>query len=184
MLVHTGTTTLKTSRLVLRQFNLNDVQAVYRNMTSDGSMTTYLSWTVHESLAQTTEMVSKWIFNYEDAEFYRWGIEYEKQIIGSIHLLEVSNKSLRCELGYYIGSKWWNKGIATEASKEVIRFAFEQLGMHKITSWHHSSNVASGRVINNLGMVLEGVLRKDTRLKDGEFVDVKTYGLLHEEWIK
>ncbi|WP_082423310.1 GNAT family N-acetyltransferase [Paenibacillus dakarensis] len=101
---------------------------------------------------------------------------------GSIHFLDISNQSLRCELGYYIGSKWWGKGIVTEASKEVSRFAFEKLGMNKIMAWHHSKNVASGKVLINLGMILEGVLRRDTKLKNGEFSDVNTYGLLYEEW--
>ncbi len=49
-------------------------------------------------------------------------------------------------------------------------------------AWHHSKNVASGKVLINLGMILEGVLRRDTKLKNGEFSDVNTYGLLYEEW--
>jgi [ribosomal protein S5]-alanine N-acetyltransferase len=73
-------------------------------------------------------------------------------------------------------------GIVTETADEVITFAFEKLGMHKIIAWYHADNVASGRVMNKLGMVVEGTPRKDTRLKNGTFSDVKTYGLLIEDW--
>ncbi|WP_028549659.1 GNAT family N-acetyltransferase [Paenibacillus sp. UNC451MF] len=182
MLIHKGAVPLKTKRLVLRQFTLHDKYTVYHNMTSDAHMTKYLSWDTHESLDTTIEMLTRWITGYENPEFYRWAIEYENEVVGSIHLLDISNKSSRCDLGYYIGSKWWNMGIVTEAADEVIRFAFEELGMHKIVAWHHSDNAASGHVMKKLGLILEGTLRKDTRLKNGTYSDVKTYGLLLEDW--
>jgi [ribosomal protein S5]-alanine N-acetyltransferase len=53
-------------------------------MTSDAHMTKYLSWDIHESLEATTEMLTKWISEYENPEFYRWAIEYEKEVVGSI----------------------------------------------------------------------------------------------------
>lgn len=182
MLIHKGTVPIKTKRLVLRKFIMNDKHAVYHNMTSDAQMTKYLSWETHESLEDTAEMLTKWISGYENPEFYRWAIEFEDEVIGSVHLLDISNKSFRCDLGYYIGSKWWNIGIVTETAYEVMRFAFEELGMHKIVAWHHADNAASGHVMKKLGMILEGTLRKDTLLKNGTFSDVKTYGILLEDW--
>ncbi|WP_054958538.1 GNAT family N-acetyltransferase [Paenibacillus dakarensis] len=76
MLIHTGTITLQTDRLVLRQFKHSDAKVVYQNMTSDCIMTKYLSWNTHESLEEMTELLSRWISKYEDTEYYRWAIEY------------------------------------------------------------------------------------------------------------
>lgn len=144
-------------------------------------MTAYLSWGPYETLTETEERLAQWTARYEQADYYRWAIVYERQVIGLIHFIDLSERSLRCEMGYYIGSKWWGRGIVTEAAETVTAFAFERLGMNRLAAWHHAENVVSGRVLAKLGMMLEGVLRQDT-WRNGKFHDVCTYGILREEW--
>jgi RimJ/RimL family protein N-acetyltransferase len=100
--------------------------------------------------------------------------------IGGIGL-RIDREHQHAELGYWLGVPYWGKGYATEAAREVLRYGFEELGMHRIFASHFGQNPASGRVLNKIGMKQEGCQRQHVR-KWGEFVDSELYGLLRREW--
>lgn len=87
------------------------------------------------------------------------------------------------ELGYWIGVPHWGKGYATEAARAVTAFAFEKLGLERVQGRHFTRNVASGRVLQKLGMRLEGVHRS-AYVRFGRFEDVAVYAVLASEWSK
>jgi len=97
--------------------------------------------------------------------------------------LAVNLEDRHAELGYWIGVPYWNRGYCTEASREVLRFAFEQLQLHRVHAAHFVANPASGRVLTKLGMKCEGQLRQHV-LKWGDFLDILVYGILKAEWEK
>ncbi len=100
--------------------------------------------------------------------------------IGGIGLrLEPQHK--HAELGYWIGHPYWKHGYATEASREMIRYGFEEFNLHRIFATHFKHNPTSGRVLQKLGMKYEGCQREHL-LKWGTFVDSEMYGLLRPEW--
>jgi RimJ/RimL family protein N-acetyltransferase len=90
----------------------------------------------------------------------------------------------RAWLGYWIGRPYWNRGYATEASRRAVKWSFEEQDIVEIERLYAESfarNGASCRVLEKVGMKEEGHLRRHFR-KWGEYVDVKVYGLLREEW--
>ena len=56
------------------------------------------------------------------------------------------------EIGWRIAARHWNRGLATEGSREVVRFAFERLRLDRIVSFTVPENIASRRVMEKLGM--------------------------------
>lgn len=70
----------------------------------------------------------------------------------------MSKKNHYCELGYCYGSKYWNKGYATEALKAVIDYLLDECELHVVEAKHYSSNPASGRVMQKAGMMKEAVM--------------------------
>jgi [ribosomal protein S5]-alanine N-acetyltransferase len=82
------------------------------------------------------------------------------------------------EIAYWIGEEYWGNGYATEAAEAVIRFAFEEKGYHKVFARYFGSNPASGRVMEKLGMVKEGLL-EDHIKKDNRFESLIYYGLIN-----
>lgn len=100
--------------------------------------------------------------------------------IGGIGL-RIDQQHKHAEVGYWLGVEFWGKGYATEAGREMIRYAFEDLGMHRVFATHFKHNPASGRILKKLGMVYEGCQREHL-LKWGQFVDSELYGLLRQEW--
>ena len=67
---HLGTKTIETSRLILRRFTLEDVQAMYRNWASDPAVTKYLTWPTHTSEEVTHRVLSDWVGHYEEENYY------------------------------------------------------------------------------------------------------------------
>ena len=183
MLTHKGTGTLITARLILRRLAVSDAQAMYDNWASDDMVTKYLSWNVHESVEATKEVLEKWVAGYENQDYYHWAIEFDNTIIGTIGLNAVHTRHERFEMGYCIGSKWWNQGIVTEAVKEVIRFIFKEINGNKICALHDIQNVSSGRVMRKNGMTQEGLLREQNVRKDGTRGDIAYYSILRSEWL-
>jgi RimJ/RimL family protein N-acetyltransferase len=85
------------------------------------------------------------------------------------------------EIGYWIGVPYWNRGYASEAAAEIVRYGFEECGMDRIFACHFQRNPASGRVLQKVGMQYEGTLRRHL-VKWGERIDLAFYGILREEW--
>ena len=100
--------------------------------------------------------------------------------IGGIGL-RVDEQHQHAELGYWLGAPYWGKGYATEASREMLRYGFKDLGMHRIFATHFKHNPVSGRILKKLGMKYEGCQREHL-FKWDQFVDSELYGLLRSEW--
>ncbi len=84
------------------------------------------------------------------------------------------------ELGYILDFRFTGKGIATEAARLMIKEAFKKLDIVKMSSEVFAPNVASRRVLEKNGFVLEGVLRR-AAYKDGKIYDLCRYGVLKED---
>jgi RimJ/RimL family protein N-acetyltransferase len=85
------------------------------------------------------------------------------------------------ELGYWLGVPYWGQGYASEAAREMLRYGFEDLRLHRILASHFKHNPASGRILKKLGMRYEGCQREHLRKWD-QFVDSELYGILRQEW--
>ena len=95
--------------------------------------------------------------------------------------LRVDEPHQNAELGYWLGVPYWGQGYATEAGRDVLRYGFESLGLHRIFASHFGHNPASGAVLRKLGMRHEGCQREHLRKWD-RFVDSELYGILRQEW--
>jgi len=100
--------------------------------------------------------------------------------IGGIGLV-VDEQHQHAELGYWLGVPHWGQGYATEAAREMLRYGFEDLRLHRIFATHFKHNPASGRVLRKLGMRHEGCQREHFHKWD-QFADSELYGILWQEW--
>ena len=101
-------------------------------------------------------------------------------LVGAISL-SVDRKHQRGELGYWIGKPYWNRGYCTEAARAVLDYGFNTLELNRIHAEHFSQNLASGRVLEKIGMRREGVSRQHI-MRWGRFVDAVLYGILRSEY--
>ncbi len=73
------------------------------------------------------------------------------------------------------------QGLGTEAGQLGLRFAFQELNLHRLTATVFSYNVASLRLCEKLGFRREGVYREFLQ-RDGQRYDMILFGLLRHEW--
>lgn len=172
--------TLKTERLLLRPFSMDDVPAV-------------VDLAGQRQIAATTLLIphpyspsdaEKWIERH-DAEFAsgrnaNFAITLRGSLIGAISMV-TSPEHQRAELGYWIGVPFWGQGYATEAGREVVRYGFTDRDLLRLTAHHFANNPASGRVLERMGMKKEGLFPRHIQ-KWGTFVDCIMYGMLREDF--
>ena len=87
------------------------------------------------------------------------------------------------EMGWIFNRNYWRQGLAFEACKAVMDYAFETLNAHKIFA-EAIDTVKSVGLMQKLGMQLEGIQRSQTRDNHGAWADLYIYGLLEDDWRK
>lgn len=183
MLTHIGTKTIETERLILRKFEYFDDEAMLKYWVSDGKIQSLYNEPVYSTKAEVKELLDKYINGYCQNNYYRWAIilKENNQCIGQIAYFIVDDKNHFAEIEYCIGSEFQRKGLATEATKAIIKFGFEDVNLHKIQICHKSINTPSKKVIKKCGFLYEGTLR-DYFYMDGEYVDRLYYSMLRSEY--
>ena len=126
----------------------------------------------------TTRATTQLIFVIE-------AIETDKgKPIGTIGLHNINPKDHNATFGIAVGNKqYWSKGYGTEAAELIIRYGFEQLNLHRISSSAFSFNERSIRLHLKVGFKEEG-RRREAVFKNGDYIDEVMFGLLREEWKK
>ncbi len=180
---HKGTVKLETERLILRKHVLNDAPAMYKNWASEKEVTEFLSWEPYHSIEDVQKILSEWISQYANNDFYFWTIELKDsgELVGDISVITIDPDTFSVELGYGIGSRWWGKGIVAESGKALIRFFFEEVGVNRVYAKHATGNPNSGKAMQKMGMKYEGIIRQSGRCNQG-IVDEVYYSILKNEY--
>ncbi|MDZ7607584.1 MAG: GNAT family protein [Cyclobacteriaceae bacterium] len=110
-----------------------------------------------------------------------FAIEYEHRFTGVISLMPQKD-ILRhsAEIGYWIGEPFWGKGIASAAVALLVHYGFKTLGLQRIYASVFEGNVASQKVLENCGFLLEGTFRKGA-FKNNRFLNDLRYGITRDQ---
>ena len=183
MLNTSYTTEVSTERLILRRFEKSDVDSVFRNWASDPEVQINYGEPVYETKENVSELLDKYIAKYENPYFYRWAVieKASGECIGQIAYFLVDPANEFAEIEYCIGAQYQGRGYATEACKEIIRYGFDQIGLHKVQICCRTANQKSRRVIEKCGFIYEGTLRDYFKMADGTFEGRMYYSLLRGE---
>lgn len=174
--------TLQTERLVLRAFTLKDAPGVQRLVGEWEVARTLLSVPHPYGDSMAEEWISGHRSEFERGESVHFAVVLREQaaLCGACGLM-INSRDNNAELGYWVGVPHWGLGYATEAAREVVRYGFEELRLHRVYAAHFGSNPASGRVLRKIGMGYEGTRREHHR-KWSDYEDRVEYGLLASEW--
>jgi RimJ/RimL family protein N-acetyltransferase len=104
----------------------------------------------------------------------------ENRHIGNIKIGPIDSTHKFADVGIMIGEKsFWGKGIAAEVISLVVDYAFNKLGLHKLTAGAYSNNIASIKAFKKAGFSAEGV-RKKHYLCNGDYVDGVLLGIVRK----
>jgi RimJ/RimL family protein N-acetyltransferase len=174
---------LVTDRLVLRKLDLDDANAVAERA-GDRRVARFL---IAVPSPYPVSLAARWIMARIAWWPHQRGVtlaitrrEAPDQLLGTVSLRRHA-RDQRAELGYWLGTDAWGRGIATEAADALVDFGFRELGLSRIYAQVLAGNDASCRVLEKLGMLSEGVRRSHVR-KGKRMHDVSMFGMLRTEW--
>lgn len=170
MLQHKGTQIIKTQRLILRQFSVQDAQPMYENWASDPEVTRFLTWPVHTSPEISATVIQSWMDGYSSQSFYQWAITLKDQgnePIGSISVVSLNEENREAEIGYCLGRPWWHQGIMTEALQAVIDYLINLVGVTTIVANYDTRNPNSGAVMRKCNMIFDGIYPQSAHNNQG-----------------
>jgi RimJ/RimL family protein N-acetyltransferase len=180
---------LHTDRLTLRPVTLDDVEATWR----------------YRRLPEVDEWLG---IRYRDFEEFRAGSLEPDQLASNWVMLlgpdpsgpQIGDLMLRigdpwaqadvaeqarnrqAELGWVLDPDHAGQGYATEAVNELIRYCFDDLGLHRVKAGCFLDNEPSWRLMERVGMRREEHAVKDSLHRTRGWIDGLTYALLAEEW--
>ena len=145
---------METERLLLRAWKESDAETLFL-YASDPRVGPIAGWPPHTGVENSREIIRKVL---AVPETYAIVLKKTGLPVGCISLklddkTNLTEKDDECEIGYWLGVPYWGQGIMTEAGNEILRHAFEDLGMKKVWAGYYDGNLRSKRVQEKLGMV-------------------------------
>ena len=173
--------TLAAQRVRLRWLTAADVPALFA-IFGDAEVTRYWSHAAFATLAAAEELLRQIHDTFRVRTLFQWGLELKATgaIIGTCTLGSLDATHRRAELGYALARAYWGQGYIAEALPVVLHFAFERLGLHRLTADVDPRNGPSLRALQRLGFQREGYLRQHYHV-NGEVCDGVLFGLLRSE---
>ncbi|MEY2934932.1 MAG: hypothetical protein RL033_5681 [Pseudomonadota bacterium] len=93
--------------------------------------------------------------------WFRWRHDEHGPFVGALTLSGIALGPFRCaRVGYHIDHECQGRGLMSEALRAVIRYAFDELRLHRLEASVIPSNERSVKVLERAGFVVEGYARK------------------------
>ena len=176
---------LTTERLQLRQWKEEDARMLYEFAKSP-EIGPVAGWPVHTDVENSRQIIRD-VLSKEGT--YAVVFKEENIPVGSAGLMigEAGNLALNdeeAEIGYWIGVPYWGRGLIPEAVRELMRYAFEELGLKKLWCIYYDGNEKSWRVQQKCGFTyVRTEVDQDVPLL-GEKKTEHITCISKEEWLK
>jgi [ribosomal protein S5]-alanine N-acetyltransferase len=146
---------VQTPRLIVREFCPKE-EILLVCLYKDERVTRYVN---KRSEDETLKQFAEALVHYKNGSgLGRWGVfnPADDDFIGVCILKPADSDPTRIELGYVLSPKYWGAGIATELSKALVFYGFEDKGLTEICACTHPENIASQNVLMKAGLVRHG----------------------------
>ena len=152
--------TLETHRLRLRAPVVDDAAAIFDAYTQDAEVARYTTWSPHRNLDETRKFLEQYCeAGWKAGTVFSWVITISEGGHAA-GIIDFRLAGCRAEVGYVLARSYWGRGFMTEAAGAVVEWVIAQPAIHRVWATVDLDNVASQRVLEKVGMVREGVLRR------------------------
>ncbi|OMB94016.1 GNAT family acetyltransferase [Mycobacterium sp. NS-7484] len=142
-------------RVRLRPPVVEDAEALYAEIASDGEVTRYLSWRPHSGVAETRRVITT-LFNVGDE--LTWLVEIDGDVAGLCAFRRLQPYSV--EVGYCLARSWWGRGLMSEAVSLMLAEVQADPTVYRVSAYCHADNAGSAAVLRRCGLSLEGRLAR------------------------
>lgn len=174
---------LKTDRLVIRDFQVGDWRDVYEYASDPVFMRFSSSGPLSEVEVQEAVLNQAREPSAANRMVFTLAIELtdRTKVVGTCSLFLQEHDSGEATIHCGVNRAFWGQGLATEALGELLRFAFVELGLHRVSTRHVVENNAPGRVLEKLGFTQTGLVRGSAMIQ-GIAHDEYAYAISRSEW--
>lgn len=175
---------LETRHLHMRPWRPSDAHALYLHA-KNPDVGHLGGWAPHLSQEQSAQLIEDVLMVDNNlAITYKPG-SHPDDPVGSIGITDSAHSALadegEGELGFWIASKLWGHGLASEAASEVMRWGYEDLGLKRIWAKTLLTNERAKRVLQKLGMFYR---KSEERETPWGMEPVDVFSLTKEEWLR
>lgn len=169
---------LETPRLILRKMRLSDADDLFA-YARNPEVSQYLVWTPHQNIEESRGFLRYVMSRYSQGLLEDWALEHRqtRTFIGTAGYFFWDVVHCRAEIHYCLSNAFWHQGLIPEALREITRFGFQQMQLHRIEAKCFPENIGSQKVLRKIGMHYEGIMRHGVYAK-GTFHDMKSFALL------
>lgn len=177
----------RSNRLSFREFKEDEFNLFYSLFSNEQVMKYTLlgRYSCEEELQPYFQKVLKNNKTTQNRKAYEFAVflSSDESFIGMADIeIIIQNDYGGCgEIGYLLLPDFWGRGYATEIASKLLEISFMDIKLHKVSASCNVNNVQSKKVMEKVGMVKEGEIRK-VRFKNGVWVNEYKYGILAEEW--
>ncbi len=150
---------METERLVLRKPVIGDAPILFAAYMQDPDVTHYTTWRPHQQLQEAEDFIRNSISAWENEIRFPFVITLQGND-EPFGMIDLHVRGSTVGLGYVIARSHQYKGYATEATRAIIDWAFQQPSIYRVNASTDIENIASQRVLEKAGMIREGLLRK------------------------
>jgi len=170
----------ETTRLILRDITEEDAPAYEKHFIDYeviGTMSHMVPWPYPENGVR--EYIRNTVIPNQCVDQWFWGIclKSSDELIGAIWLRRKGTPSNR---GFWLGKKFWGRGIMTEAVKPVTDYTFDVLGFEKLVLANAVGNPASRRIKEKMGAVF--VRTEPAIYVNASYTEREVWELTRECW--
>ena len=171
---------IQSNRLLIRQFVESDIDNVFKGLSHPDIIKHY--GVSFDSLESTKEQM-KWFADHEKEGTGMWFAVCSldnKNFYGAGGLNDLSKEHKKAEIGFWLLTDFWGKGIMTEAMPLICDYGFDKLGLHRIEGFVESDNTNCKNAMAKLDFQHEGTM-KDCEIKNGKFISLDIYAKIKTE---
>lgn len=175
---------IKTERLLLRKWTLNDAGA-WVKITRQKEVIKWIAGVKYNSSMEEARKLMETDEEKDTAVYFAIVEKESDEVIGSVWLRKIDEEHEKkiAELGILLRKEFWSKGYAAEAYKAMIKFSFDKLKLRKLYVEVNEENLSSRKLHEKLYFTHEGTLRKEAKIRfQNKWCDKLYYGLLKEEF--
>jgi len=177
-------TTLESERLILRRLTEADLAPLLAYL-NDPLVARYQSWESYTE-AGARELIErqKNLMPGQPGRWFNFALELKETgaLAGHVALCVREDDVQQAEIGFTLARSFQGMGLAAEAARRVLRYAFAELGLHRVVAITDCENASSVALLERLGMRREGHFIQNVWFK-GKWGDEYQYALLGEEWL-
>lgn len=169
---------INTNRLLLRQFQPNDIQNVFRGLSHPEVIKYY---GVNFKTLEETQAQMDWFADHETNGTGRWWAVCSKdnaEFYGAGGLNDVSKEHGKAEVGFWLLPDYWGRGIMKEAMPLILDHGFDSMGLHRIEGFVEHDNTKCKAALRKIDFEYEGTMR-NCEVKDGKLISVDIWAKLN-----